>query len=326
MADTRDIRAARRTPAMRPVRSAPPLHDSLGAASVLVVEDQMVVALHIAHSLERLGYRIAGRARNAEDAVRLAAELAPDVVLMDIHLEGALDGVEAARRIRAEVDIPIVFLTAFADPATVERAVASSPFGYVVKPFRPGELRATIEIARTRHASERRVRSREARAHDLLATDELTQLLNRRGFAEMGEQEVARAARDGTPLLLFFVDLDEFKQINDTLGHAAGDEALRAAADILSGVFRKPDLVARLGGDEFAALAVGATAEAAAPIKARIAAAVDRFNGSGAPFRLEMSVGVAAHDPSAGEGFADLLLRADFEMYRHKRVRRSNRP
>jgi PAS domain S-box-containing protein len=131
------------------------------AAQILVVEDEAVLAMDLERHLQAVGYRIAGSATSGDEAVRLAEQRQPDLVLMDIMLRGKMDGVEAARHIRAKLDIPVVYLTAYSDSATVHRAKASEPFAYVLKPFEERELAIAIELALYRHQTERRLKKLE---------------------------------------------------------------------------------------------------------------------------------------------------------------------
>jgi CheY-like chemotaxis protein len=117
------------------------------AKTVLVVEDEGLIGMELRHILEDFGYTVPAVAKTADDAISLNATYLPDLILMDIHLKGTIDGIEAAAEIRKKSDVPIVFMTAYADPATVERAKATEPVGYMMKPFRPVELRVQIEIA-----------------------------------------------------------------------------------------------------------------------------------------------------------------------------------
>lgn len=114
---------------------------------VLVVEDENIVALEIKGRLKKLGYIVPGVASTGEDAINKAEALSPDLVLMDIMLKGEIDGIEAARYIREKMDIPIIYLTAYADEQTLERAKSTAPYGYILKPFGENDLRTTIEIA-----------------------------------------------------------------------------------------------------------------------------------------------------------------------------------
>lgn len=122
--------------------------------SILVVEDEPIVALDIERTLSDLGYDVAGQLRTGEEAIVAASRLRPDLILLDVRLAGKLDGIEAARAIRAEHDVPIVYLTSHSDEATVARAAETEPHGYVLKPFGARDLRTTIEIALLRNRLE----------------------------------------------------------------------------------------------------------------------------------------------------------------------------
>jgi PAS domain S-box-containing protein len=136
-------------------------NESMTVTQILVVEDESVVAMDIQSRLMGLGYRVPAIVARGEDAVEKAESLRPDLVLMDIRLKGQMDGVEAASHIRARLDIPVVFLTAYADAATLERAKTTESYGYLLKPFKEGELRTTIEMALYKHQMERRVKQSE---------------------------------------------------------------------------------------------------------------------------------------------------------------------
>ncbi len=125
------------------------------ALSILVVEDERVVALDLRMSLESLGHRVVALAANGADAIRLAAQHRPDLVLMDIHLEGAMRGTEAARQIREAQRTPVIFLTAFASDDTLTEAIQAVPYGYLLKPFELRELQATMAVALARCEAER---------------------------------------------------------------------------------------------------------------------------------------------------------------------------
>ncbi len=125
---------------------------------ILVVEDEGIVVLHIKKALESFGYIVAGIASSSEDAVAKASETRPDLVLMDIVLRGSGDGISAAEEIRNLLNIPIIFLTSHADESTLERAKASEPFGYIVKPLRERDLRIAIEFALYKSKTEAELR------------------------------------------------------------------------------------------------------------------------------------------------------------------------
>jgi PAS domain S-box-containing protein len=139
-------------------------------ARILVVEDDRVVARDIQHQLTRIGHTVVGVTPLGEDAVRLALESHPDLVLMDIRLEGALDGVDAAQQIRNRCQVPVVYLTAYADDETLRRARVTEPFGYLLKPFEDSQLRTVIEMALYKHTAERKLRESERRYAVTLAS------------------------------------------------------------------------------------------------------------------------------------------------------------
>ena len=121
---------------------------------ILVVEDEVIVAEDIGFRLKKLGYIVTATVASGEEAIEKVAENRPDLVLMDIVLKGDMDGVTAAEKIRNRVDIPTVFLTAYADDQTLQRAKLTNPFGYIIKPFQQNDLRVAIEIALHRHEIE----------------------------------------------------------------------------------------------------------------------------------------------------------------------------
>jgi PAS domain S-box-containing protein len=133
------------------------------ARRILVVEDQRLIAADIESTLARLGYAVVGSVPSGEEAIQKAGEVSPELVLMDIRLRGKMDGTEAAAIIRERFDIPIVFLTAYADEETIVRAKATAPFGYIVKPFNERELRAAVEVALYKHDTERLLSEERAR-------------------------------------------------------------------------------------------------------------------------------------------------------------------
>jgi PAS domain S-box-containing protein len=130
-------------------------------AHILVVEDEVIVAKSIQKRLKGLGYAVPTTAASGEEALRVAEETQPDLVLMDIKLKGAMDGIETAQRIQATWDIPVIYLTAYADEETLERAKVTQPFGYLLKPFELSELRTTVEMALYKHQMQRKLEENE---------------------------------------------------------------------------------------------------------------------------------------------------------------------
>ncbi|MBI5446104.1 MAG: response regulator [Deltaproteobacteria bacterium] len=130
----------------------------MSGQSVLIVEDESIVATDLERQLRRLGYDVVGTAASGQEAIELADQLEPQIVLMDIWLAGPMDGIEAAEAIRRERDVPVVYLTAHSDAATLARAKVTGPSGYVLKPFEERELATQVELALYKHQADRQLR------------------------------------------------------------------------------------------------------------------------------------------------------------------------
>lgn len=125
----------------------------MSSKTILVVEDEAIIAMLLQKVLEKMGYTVAGPVANGEDAIRIAESENPDLILMDIRIEGDIDGIETTLRIHKNSDIPVIYLTAHSDPDTVERAMQTNPCGFLLKPFKRDELAESIESAISEHAN-----------------------------------------------------------------------------------------------------------------------------------------------------------------------------
>jgi len=137
---------------------------------VLVVEDEAVVAMHLRQELTKLGYTLAGIATTGEQALKMIHDVFPDLILMDIHIQGELDGIETARRIPRYLHIPVIYLSAYSEDTTLKRAGDTHPYGYLIKPFLDRELHATIKMALVRSRADEAIRENEALLFRALCT------------------------------------------------------------------------------------------------------------------------------------------------------------
>jgi diguanylate cyclase (GGDEF)-like protein len=236
-----------------------------------------------------------------------------DVVLLDLSLPDS-SGFETVERVRMAVpQMPVVVLSGRDDEQIALRALQGGAEDYLVKGQGDGDL-----IARAiRYAIERK--KAEERLAYLAQYDPLTGLANRALFHDRLEQALARAARSGDAVALLFVDLDRFKAVNDTVGHAGGDQFLQEVAWRIAGRVRESDTVARLGGDEFALILEGLrdardAAKVARDLLTRLSEPV-ALDGYEIP--VSASIGIAVQPPSEGDR---LLKDADAAMYRAKRM------
>jgi diguanylate cyclase (GGDEF)-like protein len=310
---------------------------------LLIVEDECIVAFDLSVALEDMGYSVVATAASFDEAVLAAEEQRPDLVLMDINIAGHIDGVEAGCLLRARHQVPLVYLTANVDATTLSRALATEPAGYLVKPYNEHSLRTTIEVAFRQHGVEKALRkSHEVEREQLekkceqattlarrfrreATRDPLTGLYNRRCLHHAVKREISFGQRDGHAVGLILLDLDRFKQLNDTFGHAAGDAALRAVADLLRTRLRIYDIACRYGGEEIVVVVPGASTVEAAALAEHLRAGIEglRIGLDGAILpTLTASFGVSSF-PEHGWELGTVLDAADAALYQAKAAGRN---
>jgi diguanylate cyclase (GGDEF)-like protein len=278
-------------------------------ARILSVEDDLDQAAYLRDVLESAGYdvRSCGDPRQFESTL---VDFAPDLILMDILLP-EVSGYELARIARhndAYQTTPILFLTTEGQLHTRIQSMRSGGDDHIVKPVSPNLLLAAVET--------RIERARQIRRY--LDHDNLTGLLNRDAFLRRVKTRIARA--EGTPAALAMLDVDRFKQINDTHGHAFGDQVLSRLSSFLRTRVRVSDSVGRYGGEEFTMLINDATEQEAAQLLDRLRAefaAIAHTSGSGRTIFATFSAGVVTM-PRTVDGIARALEAADAALYRAK--------
>jgi diguanylate cyclase (GGDEF)-like protein len=290
---------------------------------LLVVEDEFLIAADISASLEKLGYSLCSSAQDGAAAVQIAQAERPGLVLMDIHLKGARDGISTAAEISA-LNIPVVFLTAYADEATLARARVTKPYGFLLKPFNERELHATIQVALERFRTDSElIESRKMLVAQLddakndALIDPLTKAWNRKGMEEMLHAEMERARRANQRVALMLLDIDHFKQVNDRFGHMSGDHVLKETAKRIRACLRPSDIVARFGGDEFLMFAGSCSEETAGTLAERILNRISRraFSSGAQRFPVTATIGVASSAVTADLSTDTLIEHADAALY-----------
>jgi len=240
-----------------------------------------------------------------------------DVVVLDLHLPDST-GLDTLKRVLDFIpEVPVVVLNAQDDDDLGVHAVRQGAQDFLVKARANGEV-----VARAlRYGIERHRMIETLRSAAMI--DDLTGLYNRRGLLTLAGHHVKLAQRSHRQLLLIFADLDDFKDINDTWGHAEGDLALIETAEALRRTFRGSDILARLGGDEFVVVAVDPGGVSSDTVTARLRENLRAFNaGAGRPYALSLSTGTMRFEPSNSVSILDLLARVDEAMYQEKRSRR----
>ncbi len=255
--------------------------------TILVAEDDPEINTLTSLTLRMDGYTVIS-AHTGHEALQIILEQAPDLVMLDVMMPG-MSGYEVAHEMQSRpnfANVPVIFVTAQHEMEDrvhgLEMAV-----DYICKPFAVPEL-----LARVRSAV--RVRKLQEQLEKLAITDELTGLTNRRGFMAHFEEELWRARRFGHPVSVLLFDLDHFKRVNDTWGHANGDVVLKAFSRVLEHSSRRTDKVGRLGGEEFAAVLSETDIEGAKIFAEKVRATTEALEIFSVEQRIPVTVSIGA--------------------------------
>jgi diguanylate cyclase (GGDEF)-like protein len=280
-------------------------------------------------------------ATNGEDALRLARESAPDLMLLDTEMPG-MSGFKTCGALKADpalADVPVIFVTSHSEPELEVSGFELGAADFIAKP-----VSAPLLLARVR--TQLRVKHMSDELRRLATMDVLTGVANRRRFDESLEAEWQRGIRSGHPLSLLMIDVDHFKLFNDRYGHPAGDSCLRSVAQALTGTISRPgDLVARYGGEEFAVLLPQTACEGAEHVARYVLGAVEALaiahEDSSTARHVTVSVGIGCYvqnspglapppaasrfsrDPRARHSPLDLVKAADEALYAAKHAGRA---
>jgi two-component system cell cycle response regulator len=302
---------------------ANPNEISAAAASVLLIDDNANSVRRVSETLTEAGHNVASTP-SPDKATRDALQGDFDLIIVNLHLSGH-DGLRLCAQIRSHEltrQTPILLLIEGEDTARLAKGLELGVNDYVIAPVDRNELlaRAHTQIRRRRYQDS--LRANFQRSLSLALTDSLTGLYNRRYLEAHLGNLMERVLQGGKPFALLVIDIDHFKRINDTYGHAAGDEVLRELAERLLHSVRNFDLVARLGGEEFVVVMPDAAPEVATAVAERLCQRVARrpftLSNPAAQIDVTISIGCAAAGGEA-ERPESLLKRADDALYGAKR-------
>lgn len=283
----------------------------LKTLSVLYVEDDVDTRTGIARLLlPRIGSLIT--ADNGAEGLAAFRDHSPDIVITDIHMP-VMDGLSMAQEIRhLNQQVPIIIITAFEQTDYLMHSIEIGIDRYVIKPVMLDKLMAALHYCSRQLFAEQRI------SH-LALHDALTDLPNRTLLKERLEMACAAADRNSEQLAMLFIDLDRFKEINDTLGHTVGDYVLQEVAKRLKELFRSVDTVCRLGGDEFLVVITGVSSHdsIAAIARKMVGTLNEEMLVDGHALKVTPSVGIAIY-PEHGTDMVTLIRSSDSAMYRSK--------
>ena len=291
-------------------------------ANILIVDD-VEDNLEILEDLLTFdGYNVQ-TVRSGEAALNLVHKSRPDLILLDI-LMPVMDGFEVCTRLKADEstkDIPVVFVSSMADIEYKVKGFKVGGVDYINKPFHHAEILVRVNTHITMLRLRKHLEEKNAELERLANTDYLTNLYNRRRFFQAAEDEFAGAIRSRNTISITLIDLDHFKQVNDTYGHLVGDHVLVHIAKLIRTHCRVSDVAARYGGEEFIILHPSIDRQNAFQVAERIRKAVEAtpFSLEGDEISLTLSAGVV--DTKVGRDFKridDILGLADKALYRAK--------
>lgn len=250
-----------------------------------------------------------------ESALKLLEREHFSLILLNLFVTDC-EGIETFRKVYLSApQSAIIVLTEVVDERLALEAIAQGAEDYLTK----GEMTEKSLWRAILHARARQEVKETLRA--LTFTDELSSVYNRRGFVTLIEQQVALSKRLKKGFILFLIDLDHLKEINDTYGHLEGDKALIATVECIKATFRNTDVIGRIGGDEFAVIAINTEEMVGDLLRNSLKEKLKAYNARGLhPYTVSFSVGFSYFDPKTPQSLEKLLEKADFNLYENKKL------
>lgn len=292
---------------------------------VLVVDDVQDNITLLTFELEDDGFQVTTALSGETCLQQAAGNPKPDIILLDINMPG-LSGIDTLVQLKQgadTADIPVIMVSASDTDDVVIQAIDHGAHDFVSKPIEYPVLAARMRSALRLAQALSELEKANLELNTLATTDSLTGAYNRRHFFSLADMETAKIARHKRPLSLLMIDIDHFKHINDTLGHAAGDLALQELTNCCNSACRSYDILGRIGGEEFAICCPHADLNGAYAIAERIRRSCQELTlvFQGSPFTLAVSIGVT--EAQQYETFGTALQRADTLLYQAKRKGRN---
>jgi len=299
--------------------------DDMLNASILIVDDQDANVQLLEHMLREAGYRCITSTMDPHTVCALHRDNHYDLILLDLQMPGmnGFQVMEGLKEIETDGYLPVLVITA--QPGHKLRALAAGAKDFISKPFDLVEVKTRIHNMLEVRLLYKQLEQYSRALESMALHDALTGLPNRRFLMDRLSLAIAHARRNTSTMAVMFLDLDGFKQINDTLGHDAGDTLLRMVANRLVAAVREEDTVARMGGDEFVIGLWGLShADNVATLVSKVILAVSQpYRIQGHDVRITASVGVSIY-PLHGEAVETLMKSADLALYEAKRAGKNN--
>ena len=295
----------------------------MSGSRILIADDHKETLEHLGQMLSEWGYEVIQADNGYHAWEALQKPDAPRLAILDRRMPG-IDGVDIVRMIREQAQEPhiyVLLLTVYDNEAQVVDGLTAGADDYIVKPFRAHELQARLEAGRRiLEIQEQLIRTRD-QLHSQATTDSVTGLWNRSAIVEILERELSRAVRSGSSVGLALIDLDNFKNINDSFGHQAGDAVLLECGQRMRGSVRTYDATGRYGGDEFLSVQPGCRVDDAVMLGERLRREIAKQQVmiGLAPIWVTASAGVVCSDLFPGADAQELIALADQALYRAKR-------
>jgi diguanylate cyclase (GGDEF)-like protein len=292
--------------------------DDQNRVHILVVDDEESIRESVEEAIQHAGY-VCWAAASGEEALGFLEENHIDVLICDIRMPG-LNGFELTQIVKKKYDTDVIMITGYGKEFQYEEAIEKGASEFILKPIRFQELVARLKRVLRERALIAQRRQMEKRLRELTITDDLTKLYNMRHFYTQLQLEMDRALRYKSSLSLLLLDVDRFKQYNDTHGHLEGDKILIKLGEVIRECLRKSDTAYRYGGDEFMVLLPETKVHEASKVAERIRAlflAACSYQVPDDTIETTLSVGVVEYHQD--EDLSEFVKRADQAMYKAKK-------